>query len=143
MRHRGAMDSTLISRERNPSSNPGRNQRREEVIISEGRSVVTSAIMCGVHHGLFVQIDFFFANLAFLGGKIGFLYRPYLSGNSIEFLPLLFLPGYRRISPLLPYNFILRTSRLSPNQYFNFLPLFSRLWPEPPVGSYAGIEWDT
>ena len=138
------MDSTLVSGARDPSSNPGGIQDREKVIIgveviamNEGSRVMII--------GLFVQNWLFFGKIGlfFLAKLASFLVRTYQGIPSIDFHPLLCLPGYRRISPLLPYNFILQTSRLSPNQYFNFLPLFSRLWPESPVGSSPGIGWDT
>ena len=139
-RQHGAMDSTLVSGARDPSSNPGGIQSREKVTIGVEEKAMNEGSRVMIIAVFLCKNGFFWQNWLFFLGKIGFLSRPYLSGNSIDFLPLLCLPGYRRISPLFPYNFILRTSRLLPNQFCLFLPLYSRLGPEPPVGAYAGNE---
>ena len=117
-RRRGAMGSTLVSGAKKPRSSPARCQQRKRGIINDEEKAYREIV-------LYKSGSFFC--------KIGFLSSRFLSGNSIDFLSLLFPQGYRRkqgISALLPHNFILRSSRLWPDQYFNFLLLISRMLPE-------------
>ena len=130
-RRRGAMGSTLVSGAKKPRSSPARCQQRKRE-LSTTRKKRTGKLCC--------------INLALFFCKIGFLSSRFLSGNSIDFLSLLFPQGYRRkqgISALLPQNFILRSSRIWPNKYFHFLPLISRMLPEFSDGPYVGCRWET